>query len=60
MYSVWYVLEDLQQDVCPPVDATSATGRSEAVQLGRSMARESRGALFFRDIDSGTWTKVPG
>ena len=60
MYSVWYMLEDRQQDVSPPVDAAPASGRPEAVQLGLSMARESRGALFCRDTDSGTWTKVSG
>jgi hypothetical protein len=59
-YSVWYVLEDLQQAVSPPVDPATVIGRPEAVQLGRSMARESKGTLYFHDTDARTWTKVSG
>ena len=57
-FAVWTVLHDGQQQPGPDTHAWTALGRPAALQLGRTMARDSRGTVFFVEPDGVTWTQL--
>ena len=57
-FAVWAVTDDGQQEPRPDTHVSIALGRPGALQLGRMIARDSRGAVFVVEQDGVTWTKV--
>ncbi len=56
---LWHVEADLQQTVSPSGYTSTACGLQAALKLAKMMGRESRGgAVFLRELDTLTWTKL--
>jgi hypothetical protein len=57
-YVLWVVLEDGQEEAPPDAFTYTALGRTAALHLAAGMARENRGAVFLREVETSAWTRV--
>ena len=58
VYLIWPVAEKAQQKASPRLYTSTAIGRARAMKFATSLARKSRGRIFFFDTDSEKWTKL--
>ena len=58
VFLIWPVAETAQQIASPLLYTSPAIGRARAMKFATSLARRSRGRIFFVDTDSKVWTKL--
>jgi hypothetical protein len=58
VYLIWPVAEKAQQKASPRLYTSTMMGRARAMKFAISLARTSKGRIFFVDTDSDDWTKL--
>jgi hypothetical protein len=57
-YLVWPVVDDGQQQPRATVSTIATRGRDAALDMARRLARNTSGAVFVLECDSGAWSTL--